>query len=88
VRVMAILSHPEWIGALIGFVLGYIDYKIVIGVVQMRLKRVSDDEISSDLTSFERKLKVLRVVIVIMTLGAFPVIGYLTGLFLFVPDVT
>jgi hypothetical protein len=40
---------------------------------------------ASDLTSFERKLKVLRVVIVIMTLGAFPVIGYLVGLLLFIP---
>lgn len=79
------MSHPEWIGALIGFVLGYIDYKIVVGVVQMRLKRVHEDDVSSDLASFERKLKVLRVVIVVMTLGAFPVIGFLTGLLLFNP---
>ena len=84
----SLLSHPEWIGALIGFVLGYIDYKIVVGVVQMRLKRVHADDVAADLAPFERKLKVLRVVILIMTLGAFPVIGYLTGLLLFVPDVT
>ena len=57
----------------------------MIGVVQMRLKRVHADDMASDLTSFERKLKVLRVVIVIMTLGAFPVIGYLVGLLLFIP---
>jgi hypothetical protein len=40
---------------------------------------------SPDLSLFERKLKVLRVVIVVMTLGAFPVIGYLVGLLLFIP---
>ena len=84
-RLTIALSHPELIGALIGFVLGYIDYKIVIGVVQMRLKRVHADDMSPDLTQFERKLKVLRVVIVVMTLGAFPVIGYLVGLLLFIP---
>ena len=84
-RLTVALSHPELIGALIGFVLGYIDYKIVISVVQMRLKRSHADDMSPDLTLFERKLKVLRVVIVVMTLGAFPIIGYLVGLLLFIP---
>jgi hypothetical protein len=73
------VSFPALVGALIGFALGYVDYRIIAGVVDAKLRKVSQEEIAADRTVFERKLKVLRMVILAMTVGTFPVIGFLVG---------
>ena len=74
------------IGALFGFVLGYVDYKIVIGIIQRLLRQVEEAEQADDLDRFEAHLGRMRIVVLVMTIGAFPVIGFLAGVFLFTPQ--
>jgi hypothetical protein len=74
------------IGALFGFVLGYLDYKIVIGVIGRRLRQVGEAEQAENLDRFEAHLGRLRIIVLVMTIGAFPVIGFLAGVFLFTPQ--
>ena len=74
------------IGALFGFVLGYVDYKIVIGIIQRRLKQVEQAEQAEDLGRFETYLGRMRIVVFLMTIGAFPVVGFLAGVFLSTPQ--
>ena len=74
------------IGALLGFVLGYLDYKIVIGIIQKRLKQVEEAEQADNLDGFEKHLGRMRLVVLVMTVAAFPVIGFLAGVFLVAPQ--
>ena len=74
------------IGALFGFVLGYLDYKIVIGIIQKRLKQVEEAEQADNLDGFEKHLGRMRLVVLVMTVAAFPVIGFLAGVFLVAPQ--
>jgi hypothetical protein len=74
------------IGALFGFVLGYLDYKIVIGVIGRRLRQVEEAEQAEDLDRFEAHLGRMRIVVLVMTVGVFPVIGFLAGVFLLTPQ--
>ena len=74
------------IGALFGFVLGYLDYKIVIGIIQRRLKQVEEAEQAESLDGFEKHLGRMRIVVLVMTVAAFPVIGFLAGVLLGAPQ--
>ena len=74
------------IGALFGFVLGYLDYKIVIGIIQRRLKQVEEAEQAENLDGFEAHLGRMRLVVLVMTVAAFPVIGFLAGVLLVAPQ--
>jgi hypothetical protein len=70
------------IGALLGFVLGYVDYKIVIDMIQRRLRQVEEGDQTLHLDKFEMYLRRMRLVVFVMTIVAFPVIGFLAGVFL------
>ncbi len=76
---MAGLSVAGLIGAAVGLAVGYVDYRVVSGVVVGRLRKLDRSQSPDDKATFERKIRILRVVLLVLTVGAFPVIGYLLG---------
>jgi hypothetical protein len=74
------LQLPGLIGAVIGLALGYVDFRVVSGVVEGRLRKLDRSQGLDEKAVFERKIRAMRVVFLIMTVGVFPVVGYLFGI--------
>jgi hypothetical protein len=72
------LTLPELAGALIGLGLGWLDYRILSGVVEGKLRKL-DRSSPEEQPAFERKIRLMRAIFFVMTVGAFPVVGYLLG---------
>ena len=66
-------------GALIGLLLGWVDYRVVAGVVEAKLRRLDTSSGEAAKQVFERKIRIMRVLFMVMTVGAFPIIGFLLG---------
>jgi hypothetical protein len=73
------LSVAGLIGAAVGLGVGYIDYRILTGVVVGRLRKLDTSSTPAERETFERKIRVMRILFAVMTVGAFPVIGYVLG---------
>jgi hypothetical protein len=73
------LELPGLIGAAIGVTLGYVDFRVVSGVVEGKLRRLDASSSVSDKAMFERKIRIMRILFFVLTVGVFPVIGYLLG---------
>ena len=73
------LSLPGLIGAALGLVIGWIDYRIVAAMLVSRLRKLDRSANAAELAEFERRIVILRWVLFVMTVGAFPVVGYLLG---------
>ncbi len=73
------LSLPGLIGALVGLALGYVDFRVVAGVVEGKLRKLDRSAGPDEKAVFERKIRAMRVVFLVMTVGVFPVVGYLLG---------
>ena len=76
---MAGVSIAGLIGAAVGLGLGWIDYRVVSGVVVGRLRKLDRSQTPQEKDEFERRIRILRGVLFVLTIGAFPVIGYLLG---------
>ncbi len=73
------VSVAGMVGAFVGLAIGYVDYRVVAGVVEGKLRRLDTSSSDQERTVFERKIRIMRVLFFLMTVGAFPVIGYLLG---------
>jgi len=73
------LSLPGLIGAALGLVIGWIDYRIVVVMIVGRLRKLDKSTTPAELADFEKRITILRWVLFIATVGAFPVVGYLLG---------
>ncbi len=76
---MESLSPAGLIGAAIGLLVGYVDYRVVGGVVEARLRKLDHSANASEREAFERKIGLFRWIFLAMTVGAFPLVGYLVG---------
>jgi len=76
---MAGLSVAGLVGAAMGLVVGYVDYRVVAGVVVGRLRKLDRSQTPQEKDEFERKVRILRIVLFALTVVAFPVVGYLLG---------
>ena len=72
------LSLPELIGALIGLGLGWLDYRILSGVVEGKLRKLDRSE-GEERAGFERKIHLMKAIFFVMTVMAFPVVGFFLG---------
>ncbi|MCP8938289.1 hypothetical protein NK718_07155 [Alsobacter sp. SYSU M60028] len=70
---------PGLIGAAIGLALGYVDYRVVSGVVEGKLRKLDRSAGPAERERFEGKIRIMRALFLLMTVGVFPVIGYLMG---------
>jgi hypothetical protein len=73
------LSFAGLIGAALGLAIGYVDYRVVGGVVEARLRKLDHSASQAERDTFERKVRLFRWIFLAMTMGAFPVVGYLVG---------
>ena len=73
------LSVPGLIGALVGLAIGYVDYRVVGGVLEARLRKLDRSQGAAETAEFEGKLRILRIVFFTMTVVAFPLVGYWLG---------
>ena len=77
------MSTAGLAGAGIGLVLGWIDYKVVGGIVERALRRTDRSATADEKTDYERRIRLFRIVFFVGTVGVFPILGYLLGQMLF-----
>ena len=77
------MSWAGPLGALIGFGLGLLEYRLISAVVIGALRRTDRSETQAEKDDYERRIRILRAVLVVMTIGLMPVLGFVIGRTLF-----
>ncbi len=73
------MSWAGPLGALIGFGLGLLEYRLISAVVIGALRRTDRSETQAERDDYERRIRILRAVLVVMTIGLMPVLGFVIG---------
>lgn len=76
---MDALSPAGLVGALVGLIVGWVNYRIVVGVVEASLRRLDRSATPAEKADFERRIVVMRWLLFAATVLAIPVFGYLVG---------
>jgi hypothetical protein len=71
------------IGALIGFVVGLIEYRLVTGIVVASLRRTDSSQTQAEKDDYERRIRLLKAAVLVVSVGGLPIVGYLVGRALF-----
>ena len=71
------------LGALIGFGLGLLEYRLMSAVVIGALRRTDRSQTQAEKDDYERRIRILRAVLVVMTIGLMPILGFVIGRTLF-----
>jgi hypothetical protein len=72
-------SPAGLIGAVLGLIIGWVDYKIVAGVVERKLRSLDKSSTAAEKADFERRIVWLHRLLGVATIGFFPIVGYLMG---------
>ena len=72
-------SLPGFIGAFVGVVIGVINYGVVISVAEGRLRKLDRSQTSEQREAFERKLSLMRRLVLGIDIAAFAALGYWFG---------
>ncbi len=67
------------IGALVGLGVGWIDYRLVAGVVVGKLRQLDRSQTPAERADFERRIVWFHRLLGAATMGFFPVLGYWLG---------
>jgi len=76
---MEVLSPAGLTGALLGLVMGWVDYKIAGGIVERKLRDTDRSQTDAERADYERRIQWFRRLLLIATVGVFPVVGYVFG---------
>ena len=76
---MEALSPAGVTGALLGLVMGWVDYKIAGGIIERKLREPDGTPLASDTADAERRIRWSRKLLLIATVGVFPIVGYVFG---------
>ena len=71
------------LGALIGFALGLLEYRLISAVVIGALRRTDRSTTEAEKWDYERRIRILRWALMAMTIGLMPVLGFVIGRTLF-----
>ncbi|KQU50896.1 hypothetical protein ASG72_13790 [Bosea sp. Leaf344] len=71
------------VGALIGFALGLLEYRVISGAVVAALRRTDRSQSDEERADYARRIRILQAVLLLMTVGAMPVVGFFVGRALF-----
>ena len=71
------------IGALIGFVVGLIEYRLVTGLVVGALRRTDSSTTQAEKDDYERRIRLLKAAVLVVSVGGLHIVGYLIGRTLF-----
>lgn len=77
------MSIAGLVGAVIGFVLGLLEYRLISAVVIGALRRTDRSETEAEKDDYERRIRILRAALVVMTIGLMPILGFVIGRTLF-----
>ena len=77
------MSMAGLLGAVIGFALGLLEYRLMSAVVIGALRRTDRSQTQAEKDDYERRIRILRAVLVVMTIGLMPVLGFVIGRALF-----
>ncbi len=72
-------SLPGFIGAFVGVVIGVINFGVIISIVQGRLRKLDRSQTSAERDEFERKLSLMRRIVLGIDIVVFSAIGYWIG---------
>jgi hypothetical protein len=70
---------PGLIGAGVGLVIGWVDFKIVAGLVERKLRDTDESATRDEKDAFEKKVRLFRLAFFVATVCFFPVVGYILG---------
>jgi hypothetical protein len=73
------LSIAGLLGAAVALVLGLINYRLIVSVVENRLRALERSPTAEERATFERKLVLLRRIVLWTDVIAFPFVGYFVG---------
>jgi hypothetical protein len=73
------LSYWALIGALAGAALGYFNYRVIVGVVEARLRALDKSANAAEREAFERKIVLLRQIFFTLEIGILAIVGYVVG---------
>jgi hypothetical protein len=73
------LSLWGQIGALIGAALGYINFRVIIGILEPRLRKLDGSKTAEERGAFERKMVLLRRIFFVLEIGILGAVGYFVG---------
>ena len=67
------------IGALAGAALGYVNFRVIIAILEPRLRALNDSKTAEEHAAFERKIVLLRRILFALEIGILAVVGYFAG---------
>jgi hypothetical protein len=73
------LSLWGQIGALIGAALGYINFRVIIAILEPRLRATDRSQTADERGAFERKIVLLRRILLVLEIGILGAVGYFVG---------
>jgi hypothetical protein len=73
------LSLAGLLGAFVGTVLGVINYAVIVGFVERRLRALDTSQTPAERAEFERKISILRRTVLGIDIVVFAAIGYWFG---------
>ena len=73
------LSLSGLIGAVVGTVLGVINYAVIVGFVEARLRALDKSQTAAEREEFERKISVMRRLVLGIDIVVLASIGYWFG---------
>ena len=76
---MEALSPGGMIGAVVGLILGWADYKIVGGAIERKLRATDRSATPAEKADYARRIEWFGRIWFVATVVAFPIVGYLVG---------
>jgi hypothetical protein len=76
---MDAVSSAGLVGAVLGAIIGWIDYKVVGGFVERKLRETDRSQNAAEKADYERRIGIFRKLLFLSTLGMFPIVGYFVG---------
>ena len=73
------LSPAGFVGAVVGTIIGVINYAAVVAFVESRLRKLDRSQTSAEREEFERKLSLLRRLVLGIDIVVFAALGYWLG---------
>jgi hypothetical protein len=73
------ISPAGMIGAAIGFLIGLVNFKTIGGFVTAKLRETDRSTNAAEKADYERRIRIFRAALFVITVIVFPVIGYLFG---------
>ena len=73
------LSLWSLTGALIGAALGYLNFRVIIGILEPRLRALDQSQTADERAAFEQRIVWLRRIFLMLDIVIVGAIGYLIG---------